>query len=131
MRSLFERFREKESVRRMSKVDKIKYERSKNMNDILRPVYILSIIFGLRVLRFPRGRLRLIFSSIYSISLCCLYLSSRFYWKDNRIIDLHGTIFHITTIIHHIVIIVILIMGLYRTEVSLRTVYDIFILSIF
>lgn len=127
MRSLFERFRKKESVRRICKVDKIKYERSKSMSDVLRPVYILSIIFGLRFFGFPSDFSRRVCSFLYSMSLYCLYIAGRFYWKHNRVIDLHETIFYMTTIIHHIVIIVILLMGLYRSKVSLKILYDILI----
>ncbi|XP_047344242.1 putative gustatory receptor 28b [Vespa velutina] len=109
-------FRKKENVQRISKVDKTRYERSKSMNDVLRPIDILSIIFGLRFLRFSRGHSRSILNFFYSMLLCCLYFTSRFYWSDNRLIDVHETIFHITSTVHFIVIVTILIIGLYRRE---------------
>ncbi|XP_035723118.1 uncharacterized protein LOC118442063 [Vespa mandarinia] len=87
------------------------------MNDVLRPIDILSIIFGLRFLRFSRGRTRPILNFFYSMLLCCLYFISRFYCSDNRIIDVHETIFHITSTVHFIVIIAILIIGLCRREI--------------
>lgn len=130
MRNLFERFKSKEKVRRISNVDKIKYDRSKSMSDVLRPIYILSIIFGLRLLRFSCGRCKPIFGFLYSMSLCFLYFFSRFYWREDRIIDIRETIFHVTTIVHVVVIFVILIMGLYRCEVSPRIVLDVLILKI-
>ncbi|XP_047344243.1 putative gustatory receptor 28b [Vespa velutina] len=116
MKNLFERFRKKENVRRISKVDKTRYKRSKSMNDVLRPIDILSIIFGLRVFGFRRDCSRRICSFLYSMSLCCLYIAGRFYWNNNKINDFHITIFHMTTIIHHMVIIIILIIGLYQSE---------------
>lgn len=125
MGNLFERFRKKENVRRISNVEKLNYERSKNMSDILRPIDILSTIFGLRFLGFSRGRFRPIFSFLYSMTLFCLYVVGRFYLNNNRIIGLHKTIFHMTTIIHHMLIIVILIIGLYRSNVSPKIVFDV------
>lgn len=131
MRNLFEIFRRKVKVRRISNVEKLKYERSKSMSDILRPIHILSIVFGSRFSKFSCDRCKPIFAFLYSMSLCFLYFLSRFYWKDDRIIDVHETIFHITTILHVLVIFVILMMGLYRSEVSPRTVLDPLILKIF
>ncbi|XP_035723130.1 uncharacterized protein LOC118442069 [Vespa mandarinia] len=88
------------------------------MSDVLRPIDILSIIFGLHVFGFRRDCSRRICSFLYSMSLCCLYIAGRFYWNHNKINGIHTTIFHMTTIIHHMVIIIILIMGLYQSETS-------------
>lgn len=125
MSNILVRLKKKENLRRISNVEKLKYERSKNISDILRPIEILSTIFGLRFFGFSRGRCRTIFSYIYSMTLFCLYIAGRFYWNNNRIIGLHKTIFHMTTIIHHMVIIAILIIGLYRSNVSPRIVLDV------
>lgn len=134
MRNLIQRFRKKD-VRKIFKTNKIS---SKSMKDVLRPIYILSNIFGLRVFEC-QGHSKPIISFLYTTVLCCLHYVGTFYrgqWNhDTRMYKLDGSITFIIAIIYHIVIFIILIMGLYRSEVSPRTVryivYNILILMIF
>lgn len=129
MGNLIEIFRRKD-VREISRIDRIS---SKTIGDVLRPIHFLKNIFGFRVFEF-RGHSRPILSLIYSMTLCCLHYVGTFYrdkLRINTIIHkLDIFIFHIVTTIYHIVIFVILIMGLYRSEVSLRIVYDVLIFTI-
>lgn len=131
MRNLIEKLKERTKFRSISKIHKIP---SKSMNEVLRPIYILSNIFGLRVFVFPRSHLRPIFSFIYSTSLLCLYTAGCFYyngWKnDIKIYKLDGIISHVVIVINFMVIFVICMMGLYQSKVSSKILYDIFILRI-
>lgn len=124
MGNLIVRLRRKD-VREISKIEKIS---SKSIGDVLRPIYFLRNIFGFRVFGF-RGRSRPVLSLIYSMTLCCLHYVGTFH-RDKLRIDtvihkLDIFIFHIVATIYHIVIFLILIMGLYRSEVSIRIVYDV------
>lgn len=135
MRNLIERLRKKEKDRSIPKINKTKYERSKSINDVLRPIYILSITFGLRVFGYPRSHSRTILNFLYSILLFCMY-NTAWYYTDGRfyntkVFNLNGTIAHLTYIINHIVMFIIPAIGLYQTQVSPRNIYDILILAIF
>lgn len=131
MRNLIETIRKKDKVRSISKINKIP---SKSIIDVLRPINILNNIFGLRVFEFPRGYSRPVLSFVYSMSLCWLYIVGWFYcqrYKKNvKRYKLDRIISYIPIIINHMMTFVILIVGLYQSEVSLGTLYDILILTI-
>ncbi|XP_047344289.1 putative gustatory receptor 28b [Vespa velutina] len=117
MRNLIERIIKKMEIRSIFKIYKAP---SKSIDDVLRPIYILSNIFGLRVFVFPRGQSRPILSFLYSMSLCCLYSAGRFHYvgwiNKTNMYKLDGTIFYVVIIINQIVIFVILMMRLYQNE---------------
>lgn len=118
MGNLIERIRKKDEVRSTLKIYEIP---SKTMDDVLRPIYILSNIFGLRVLGFPRGHSRPLLSFVYSMSLCFLYfvnwLYSREWDNDVKKYQLERIVHYILMAVNHTVILVILMVGLYQSEV--------------
>ncbi|KAL2746793.1 putative gustatory receptor 28b [Vespula maculifrons] len=122
MRNLIERLRKQENVRDMFRSDKIKYERKKSIRDVLRPIYILGIIFGLRVFEFPRSRSRPILSFLYSMSLFSLYHVGWIYQKERiygtGIFNLSSTVTYIISITQQVSVFIILIMGLYQSKSS-------------
>lgn len=135
MRNLIQRFRKKEKDRSILKINITKYEGSKNINDVLRPIYILSIIFGLRVFGYPRSQSRTTLSFLYSILLYCIHNISWYYTDrqlySTKVFDLNGLITHFTYIINLMVIFIIPTLGLYHSQVSPRNMCDILILTIF
>lgn len=130
MRNLIEMIMKKEKDRNIRQINETKYERSKSINDVLRPIYTLSLIFGLRVFGYPRNHTRTILSFLYSMLLYCTY-STAWYYSDRRfyntkVFNLNGTIAHLTYIINNILIFIIPAIGLYRSQVSPRIyTYDI------
>lgn len=132
MRNLIERIRKKDEVRCISKINEIP---SKSISDLLRPINVLSNIFGLRVFEFPRDRSRPVLSFVYSMSLCWLYIVVWLYCQERnkalkKYIKLDRIISYIPIIINHKVTLIILMMGLYHSQVSSKTLYDISILTI-
>lgn len=130
MRNLIERLRKQENVRDMFRSDKIKYERKKSIRDVLRPIYILGIIFGLRVFEFPRSRSRPILSFLYSMSLFSLYHAGWIYQEEHiygtGIFNLSRTVTYIISITQQVSVFIILIMGLYQSKVSPQYLYIIY-----
>ncbi|XP_047344317.1 putative gustatory receptor 28b [Vespa velutina] len=117
MRNLIERIIKKIKIRSIFKIYKAP---SRSMDDVLRPIYILSNIFGLRVFEFSQDHSRPILSFIYSTSLYCLYSASWFYYKrwnmNIKIFELDRTISYYPIISNQMVILVILLMGLYHSK---------------
>ncbi|KAL2725493.1 putative gustatory receptor 28b [Vespula squamosa] len=120
MKNLIEKFRKQENIRDISRSDRIKYERKKSIRDVLRPIYILDIIFGLRVFEFPRNRSRSILSFFYSMSLFCLCYMLWSYQEEQinhtMILTLDKTVTNIILITQKVTVFIILIMGLYQSE---------------
>lgn len=119
MRNLIEIIMKKERDRNARNINK-----TKSINDVLRPIYNLSIIFGLRVFGYPRNHTRTILSFIYSTLLYCMY-NTLWYYSDRRfyntkVFNLNATIAHLTYIINDILIFIIPAIGLYRNQVSPR-----------
>lgn len=131
MRNLIERIIKEYRVQSIFKINKIS---STSICDVLRPINILCNIFGLHAFGFPRGHSRPIFSFVYTISLCCLFSSGWFYYSGHygnaKIFKLDGTILCILIISNYTVIFVILMMGLYHSQVSSKTLYYMLILTI-
>lgn len=119
MGNLIKRIRKKDEVQSTLKIYEIP---TKSMDDVLRPIYILSNIIGLRVFEFPRGHSRPMLSFVYSMSLCFLcfvnWLYNREWNTDVKIYQLERIINYILMIVNHTMILVILMMGLYQSEVS-------------
>ncbi|XP_047371536.1 putative gustatory receptor 28b isoform X2 [Vespa velutina] len=122
MRNIIEKFIKQENVRDIFRFYKIKHERKKSFEEVLRPIYILSIIFGLRVFEFPQSHSRPILSFLYSMSFYCLHFVGWTYQEERiyntGMFDLDRTITYVLSISEKMMIFIILILGLHKSESS-------------